>query len=322
MKTSLPKTTTVVTLLTLVGLASVVVIGQQQQKVRKVTRVARPNFDETDYSDVYFDNVADGLVGKRPASSAESTSIASNSANSSTGESGTPTTQFSWSAVISGPTLEDEVKSLVKKLNETLTTPVKFRTSYNDVNQTFAELSLCFAVIRQFDDEVRWKSDAANALAAMQRAVVNSRTSTDKAYAYCNQRKFELTDLIRGESFPEIEKPSDEIDWSNVIDRSPAMVRLELSDQQLKQWTADESVFQENVDKILHESELVSTIATVIAMEGMDDTEDDGYLEFCTSMGTAANETVAAVKVNDYETASLSANLMSQSCSNCHEEWR
>lgn len=288
----------------------------QQKKVRRVVRVARPTFEENNWQDIYFEDVDSALVGARPEiSEPEAPTVAANESESSTSTG-------AWSDVVSSSTLEDEAKSLVQKLNTTLTSPVKFKTSYTDVNQIFSELALVFAIIQQYDGDVRWKDDAPNALAAMQRAAVNSRNSSDASYEYCNLRKFELTDLIRGENYPQIETPSETIDWTNVIDRSPSMIRLQISDDQIKQWTAAEDEFESNTDKIFHEAQWVSAIARVIAMEDMDDTDDDGYLEFCGSMEEAAKETVDAVKLNDYGRASKYANLMSQSCSNCHEEWK
>lgn len=305
-------------LISVIGVAGVVAIGQER-KVRKVTRVNRPTFTDADWQSLYFADINEALIGERPAALEAPIELAGNDANSSSADANR---KFAWSEYVSAVTIEDEVKSLVQKLNVDLTTPVKFKTSYIDVNQTFSELALCFALIQDFDADVRWKDSSANAFAAVQRATVSSRSSTDQSYAYCNSRKFELTDLVRGESFGEIEKPSDTVDWSDVIDRSPAMVRLEVSDNQLKEWTANQSVFESNVDKILHEAEWVAAIAEVIAKEGMSDADDDGYVEFCKSMGAAARETVEAVKTNDFEKASKYANLMSQSCSNCHEEWR
>ena len=104
--------------------------------------------------------------------------------------------------------------------------------------------------------------------------------------------------------------------------RTETMVRLQRSDELLKAWTADAAVFAKQKKKIIQEAQWVAAIAEVIAKEGMDDADVDDYVEFCSGMKSAAQETVAATKLDNFEGASKAANLVSQSCNNCHEEWR
>lgn len=303
-----------------------VVFAQQEdakpkKKIRKVTRAARPTFDEPK-DDVWFNDVfKDGLVGPRPdASQAQAAAkVASTTKSSdSDAESSTP----GWKALIDGSTIEDEIKSLNQELAKSVTTPVKFKTAYNDVRQTMAILSMAFAIVREYDGEVRWKDHAGAAQAALEQASNNARVNTQQAFNYCNARKFDLEDLVRGGSFAEVEKVPNEIDWGEVVGRSETMVRLEQSDTLLKEWTADEATFANQKAKIISEAQWVAAIAEVIAKEGMDDADVDEYVEFCVAMKDAAVNTASAAKNDDFEAASKFANLVSQSCNNCHEEWR
>ncbi len=292
---------------------------QQRKKIRKVKRVAKPTFDDSK-RDLYFKDIAEGLVGDRPTTDMQN-KIAS--AETAAGQKTTdPANSADWSTLIDGTTLEDEIKSLNQALAKTVTTPVKFKTTYNDVRQTMALLSMSFAIVREYDSEVRWQDHAPAAQAALQKAETNARSNSQQAFNYCNARKFDLEDLVRGGSFAESEKPADELDWSEVIGRSETMQRLETSDELLKEWTADEKTFAQQKSKIISEAQWVAAIAEVIAKEGMDDADVDEYLAFCVAMKEAATQTVTAAKSDDFEAASKFANLISQSCNNCHEEWR
>ena len=295
---------------------------QTPKKIRKVTRVAKPTFDGSKKGIYFKDVFKDGLVGDRPgkAQAAAAAAVASNVAGETAEESEVSST--GWSSIIDGPTIEDEVKSLNQALAKSVTTPVKFKTTYNEVRQTMAVLSMSFAIIREFDGEVRWKDHARAAQAALQKAATNARNNTDQTFNYCNARKFDLQDLVRGGSFTEIEKPSDELDWSDVIGRSETMKRLEKSDELLKEWTADKSTFAKQKNRIISEAQWVAAIAKVIARENMDDADSDDYIAFCKAMEKAAVETVSATRNDDFDVASKSANLISQSCNNCHDEWR
>jgi hypothetical protein len=308
----------------LLGIFLASVVAQEesskpQKRIRKVKRVAKPTFDGRK-SDLYFKDVTEGLVGDRPtADMPNKIASAGTAAAQGTDDSDKST---GWSTLIDGTTIEDEIKSLNQALAKTVTTPVKFKTTYNDVRQTMALLSMSFAIVREYDSEVRWKEHAPAAQAALQQAETNARSNSDKAFNYCNARKFDLEDLVRGGSFAESEKPAEELDWSEVIGRSETMQRLETSDELLKEWTADEKTFAKQKSKIISEAQWVAAIAEVIAKEGMDDADVDEYLEFCVAMKDAATQTVTATKSDDFEAASKFANLISQSCNNCHEEWR
>ena len=292
---------------------------QPQKKIRKVIRAARPKFDETK-NDIWFKDVyAEGLVGQRPSSDEAAKQVAeagaAKDADSDSDGSG-------WSALIDGPTIEDEIKSLNQELAKSVTTPVKFKTAFNDVRQTTAMLSMSFAIIREYNGEVRWKEHAAAAQAALAQASVTARSNDQTAFNYCNARKFDLEDLVRGGSFAKVEKVPDELEWGDVVGRTETMIRLQRSDELLKEWTADKKTFTEKKAKLITEAQWVAVIADVIAKEGMDDADVEDYVAFCVAMKEAANNTISAAKNDDFESASKSANLVSQSCNNCHEEWR
>ena len=312
--------------LLLVGGLSVSVVAQQndrqpKKKTRQVTRVARPDFSKPK-PDVWFKDVfEEGLVGQRPAGS-NSAAVASNGGGDNASSEGDAASGSGWAALIDGGAIESEIKSLNLELAKGVTSPVKFKTTYNDVRQTTSILSMAFAIVRQYDGDVRWKDHAAAAQAAFAKATINARSNADTSFNYCNGRKFELEDLIRGGSFPEIEKPPAELDWSDVVGRTETMVRLQRSDDLLKQWTADADTFAKQKTKIIQEAQWVAAIAEVIAKEGMDDADVDEYVDFCDQMKDAASQTVAAAKLDNFEATSKAANLVSQSCNNCHEEWR
>ncbi|QEG23060.1 hypothetical protein [Mariniblastus fucicola] len=293
--------------------------AEPPKKIRKVQRVAKPSF-ETPKDDVYFQNIfEDGIVGERPESSSAANMAASGDANA---EDNAAANSTGWSMLIDGTTIEDEIKSLNQALAKSVTSPVKFKTAYNDVRQSMSLLSMSFAIIREYDGEVRWKDHAAAAQAALQQAATNARSNTVQAFNYCNARKFDLEDLVRGGSFAEIEKPPEELQWSDVIGRNETMERLGTSDELLKQWTADQQTFSKQRDDIISEAQWVAAIAAVIAQEGMDDADVDEYVAYCDAMKKSALDTVAAAKSDDFEAASKFANLVSQSCNNCHEDWR
>jgi hypothetical protein len=308
------------------GLAS---YFQEQRKIRQVTRVARPEFSPADWDGIYFENLFEqGLVGPRPqalpAAGAGTPGAAANSvAPGGAGQSVEPSSgDGNWTRLISANTLEDEIKAIQAALANDITTPVRFRSDYAKVHRSFSMLSLLFAIVSQYSDEVRWKSDASAAQVSFWQAAANSRVGTQQAFESCRRRLEILTELVRGGKFTGEEKPREDFDWSNVVDRNPLMHRLQGSLDQLKTGTSSQEEFKKRLAELRHESELVAAIGWVLAQENMTDADDDDYRQHSLEMQQFASLVVQAVAALDYKSAAAAVNRISQSCDSCHADWR
>lgn len=293
----------------------------KSQTIKRVKRAARPSFNEGASKDILFKDVyAEGTVGERPdvsALSAETNIAALGASDGQVTQSGD-----AWSQIIDASVIEDEVKSLQQELNTLVTTPVLFQTKYNDVNERFEVLSMLFAIIRQYDGDIRWDEQAPTAQFLFQQAAVSSRAGTAKGFQYCKARKEDLQELVRGGSIAAGGQIPDSIDWSVAANRSPIMVRLETANEDLKRMTSSESEFKAHSEEVFRLSNLVAAMAKVIVQEGMPESEEESYVEFGDQMKSASLELKSAVKLNDFQAASKAANAVSQSCADCHSEWR
>ena len=298
--------------------------ANQPKTVRRVKRAARPVFKD-DSSDLFFKNVyAEGTVGERPDISTlnkSSTALASSGKNSGDGgDSDSPSD--AWSQIVDATVIEDEVKSLQQELNQLVTTPVIFQTKYDEVNKRFEMLSMLFAIIRQYDGDIRWNEQAPAAQVLFQKAAVASRNGAAKGFQYCKARKEDLQELVRGGSIVSNEQVPESVDWETAANRSPIMEQLEVTNDELKKMTSSESEFKSNTATIYHQSNLLAAMAKVIIQNGMPDAEEEGYVEFGRQMETASMQLKSAVKLNDFQSASTAANAVSKSCADCHDEWR
>lgn len=301
---------------------------QQAETVRRVKRIRRPVFDAEKATTPFFgDLYAEGTVGPRPDIDPQqnSGSFANGNGQSTGGKSaGTPGGPESdpWSQIIDAAVIEDEVKSLQQQLNALVTTPVVFQTKFNEVNHRFWMLSMLFAIIRQYDGQVRWDQHAPTAQVLFQQAAVASRTGTLKGFQYCKSRKEDLELLVRGGSIAADDNVDPNVDWETAADRSPIMVQLEMANDALKRMTSNASEFQANAERIFHHSNLVAAMAKVILQSGMPESEEESYAEFSIAMQTAALQLKSSVKNNDFAAALSAANAVSQSCADCHAQWR
>ena len=301
----------------------------QDTKIKRVTRVAKPDFSKGERDPIYFADVfRDGLVGQLPqdlAAAAGGTvdtpnrSLANQSVKSSGGEQAS---EAKWSPLISAETIENEIKAIQIQLVADITTPVRFRSDYIKSHRGFSMLSMLFAIILQYENDIRWKSDAGAAQVSFWQAAANARVGTPQAFESCRRRLDLLTDLIRGGKFAGDEKPQEDFDWSSVVDRNPLMHRLETSMDTLKTTTSNQNEFEKERDTVKHEGELVAAIALVLIQEYMTDADDEGYQEHSNQMLQFARNLKQAVESNQFTTVQQAVNQISQSCDSCHSDWR
>ena len=294
----------------------------EKRPPRKVKRVARPEFKRQDWDATYFEDLfAEGLVGERPDfGAAKSNPDKMNAGNADVSNGGG---EFAWSKVIDRQVIEDEIKRIQIQLEKEVTTPGKFATEYGKARQSFAMLSMLFGIVREYDGDVRFKEYAAHAQKAFAEAAATSRTGTPQAYNKAKQTKLDLQELVRGGKFPTDGKIDPDQNWSAIIDRSPIMERLEVAyGERLKPWTASAGAFRSNQEEVLHEASIVAAMAEVMMREGMLDADDEDYVALSREMATGSRDAISATKANNYDAASKAVNLVGQSCSNCHEDYR
>lgn len=310
-------------------------LGWQQDPVikpRKVERAARPVFSEKDVEGIFFaDLFRDGLVGDRPMvvgnQSLAGTPTAGNVPAAPVGTATEPDSSTSpaaeaWSGLLTREALENEIKRLQIELETRVTTPGKFSSEYSQAHHAFAMLATWFSILHEYDGEVRWKASSGQIVATMIRASINTRTASADAFRYATQVKQSLTDMIRGESFASQEKAVDTIDWSQAVERSELMVRLDELSERLAQSTANDKEFAAKSAEILQGAGAVAALARVLTRPGVADADDEGYAAYAVAMQKAGTDLVGATRLADLTAAQNAVNSLRQSCDNCHSEWR
>ena len=298
-------------------------LADAQDRRKPITRAKRPVFQARDKSDFFNDIFKDALVGERPADFGSTKVVKSSNPNTGTPEEEV-SSGFAWTSLISPESIQDEVKSIRISLDKTITTPNSFRSGGSKIARVeYTMLGMLFGVINEYDGEVKWKKNAAGARDAFARCAANASTSTDQAYQQAKSRKLDLGDLLNGASvtFNPVEEKKNQ--WGNICDRTPLMIRLKKSyGEVLKPFTANESDFKANVDKIKREAELVAVMARVLTMEGLDDSEDEDYCGYSERMKIGALDLLGAIKANDFDKAGSAVGVIDKACNACHEDWQ
>ena len=209
-------------------------------------------------------------------------------------------------------------------LQQSVTTPGRFSGGgYREVRKQFSELAALFAVIQNYDGQVRWKQQAAQARDAFARAAANAKVTSSQAFNDAKQRKLDCEELVRGGTLASNKPASPENDWENICDRAPLMQKFTGSyDEGLLIWTSNASEFEKNLANVKREAELLKLFAKVLTQEGMEDAGDDDYEAYCSQLGNAADGVLQAVINKDAKAARTATSLVGKSCADCHEDYR
>jgi hypothetical protein len=229
-----------------------------------------------------------------------------------------------WPEIISRTVLEDEVKALRINIDKNVTTPADFAgRGHKQVRRDFSLLATLFAVIDDYEGEVRWKRDAAVARDLFARAAANAKAgASPNVYKEAKERKLDLQGLVGGGSLTGREAEP-ETDWMTVADHAALMQRLESGFQgKLSGWVSNDRTFASNTDGLLHEAEMIALIGKLLALEEMEYSEEEEYVAFAKRMSEAARGIASAVQEGAYERARAASAELGQACSECHDSYR
>jgi hypothetical protein len=309
-------------LIAAIGLVLILAVIAGGQGRQAANRAKLPSFDSAKTNRIFFPDVFSRLEGERPAN--PNVQIAQTPASVAPGSDDTSAGQaYAWSKLISASTIEDEVKAIKVATDKNITTPQDFAgRGYKEVRRDFSVLAMLFAIINEFDGDVRFKKDAAAARDIFARTASNAKAGNNNVYNEAKKRKDELLDLINGAALT-AKAEAEENDWTKVADRSPLMQRLEAAqEKKLAKWTSSTDAFSEEIENVLREAEIIAAISEVLTREGMEDADDEAYVGFANLMKRSALDVVAAVKSNNAEQARRATGEIAKACSDCHDNYR
>ncbi|HAY82382.1 MAG TPA: hypothetical protein DCY79_21450 [Planctomycetaceae bacterium] len=312
--------------LLLTCLPGVLLLAQKRGK-SPVRRAQTPEFQQATNNVFYADLFGEGspLSGERPAN-AGAAAVApptSNGGGGGTAPASSAGGVFAWTKVISAATIEDEIKALKLELDKDVTRPSSFTGGGNRKCRThFSILAMLFAIVGEYDGDVRWKEFGPAARDIFARVAANCKTNTRTVFDESKKRKDELQDLIGGGGLSAKDGEA-AADWSKVADRSPLMKKIDqIMKEKLQPWTANANDFKANSGEIVHQAEIIAAVAEVLTREGMEDAGDEDYDGFSIRMRDASRQIVDAVKLKNDENARKAVGEIMKSCSECHESYR
>lgn len=273
---------------------------------------------------VFFDDAFATLEGERPDFAALGSGGRTNATKPGGAEVGpAPPVGFAWSALVSPDTLADEIKDMKGRIAAAVASASDFKGGgYDEARVGFGTIALAFAVIAEHDGDVRWKKDAEQARDLFARVGSNCKVGTAQSLAEAKARVDDLASLLDGSAIEAKAEREEDFKWSQVAGRPALMSRLEVADGLVAAATASKDEFTKQVERFLHEVELVAMIGESIRRPDYEYHDDEAYLGHAAVMRDAAVRARAAALKGDYDAARAAAAAMKKSCDTCHGDYR
>jgi hypothetical protein len=296
---------------------TVLALGIAASSVSAQERAAPPTFTDADL-EPFFPDAREALVGERPTAAG----VERNSAQPA-GANGGQDNAFRWSDIIDAEALDTEVKRIASRLAAPLANPAAFKSDgHNACRAEFAWLAALFAVIEDYDGEVRWQRDAGALREAFARASANARVASDQSYTEATRRRDELADVIRGSQLGGEEPPPLE-KWSALAERKLLMQRMQRALQEgVNPRLANDREFAGAAADVQQEAQVLALLAELIRREDYEFWDDETFRTYSQDLGNAAADLSQAAADGNYEAARAAVGRVSQSCAACHDGYR
>ncbi len=294
------------------------------------TRAKPPKFPKS-VVDLFSTDAKESLSGERPdfqKGGAPSGNVAAGGTPSdgSGSESGSLPNLGggAWSKMISSDTLEGEIKFYKILLGDDAKTPGAFKAGgVKKVRKFFSEYAALFAIISEYDGDVKWKNNAVAAREIFGRCASNCKAATDAQFQEAKRATEDLETMIGGGSINGPAGADPKNAWPKVADRRILMQRMEdLHQVDITAWTANENDFKKNADKIVREAELMTALCEISIKPGYEYADDKEFMGLARILQKACMDEVEAAKSKNYDAARKAVSIGTATCAKCHSGYR
>lgn len=286
-------------------------------------RAPKPKFTPDATKGIFFDSLGKAIPNGRPKLTdlrkTKSIIIAAGptGAEQPDGQASGP-----WDGLITAASIEDEIKRVKLRYDSVVTQPGPFKSGgYQDARLNLMVMSSLFAVITEYNGDVRWKKDAAVARDRLGRTAFNCNAGSTQVFNEAKTRKEDLQDLMSGTGL-RTGKSEGSNDWASIADRSPMMEYAEELRESLRTATSNADAIKSDPNDVRRPAELLAVLGKILTKEGMDEYDDPDYVALSEAMTKAAQDVTRGLELKDYDAVRKAVGAVTQSCDACHEQYR
>ncbi len=226
-------------------------------------------------------------------------------------------TATDWASLLPAADLDQQVRAVMAELAENSRDVQTYNNSYLSIPPVATELAALFAVGARYEEGVPW-SDSAAALAQKAQQIV----ATDLRRGAGGQKQVAdplgtLDSLLNGGG----RGSGGTVEFSKATDFSLLMKRFERGKESLKSLASSEPLLESNREAVQREARVLAILSEISADESLEWGSDQDFAALSRRMTTAASATAEAAG-KDFDTFDAARRQLSQTCLNCHGEYR
>jgi hypothetical protein len=285
------------------------------------------------YKDVYFDNPLEvaSAKGVTPAVP-NTTDVPPEDPGTSTPPPATADTPkpaggaVAWDTIISADMLNAEFKTLRNQFKQRLSSLGSYNSSYLELPMFGMSLAVLSEIGRQHSGDLRWKENAKyiRVLGAEIAEICGGAGARGrKSYDQVNKNFLRISDILDGNTPPELPDADDEAAFVDFADMGYLMKRLKLSMDWMQSNTGSEDSFKDNGDSAKREVTVIAAIAHVFSLDSLGYADDDPvFTNHAKAMRDNAKKMFEAVESKDFSAYDTLRSKVDQECTTCHMGYR
>lgn len=225
-----------------------------------------------------------------------------------------------WKEILPMETLVEEVKLLRGKLTGNLSTLATFNQNTKSISVDGAILSAMAAIVTVHPDPVSWK-DNAHIVRDLGYEVSMKAEGTGRTPFQATLEPFEKAMIVvDGGTPPQIDSEP-VVPFADVVYRSEAMKRIEVSFSGLKSNINTEARMKEDPVGVERELRVITALAAMIGTEDYDSAEEAKYQEYVKTFISGGLSGVDAIKIGNFDGFQAALNQIQKTCAECHQQY-
>lgn len=227
-----------------------------------------------------------------------------------------------WATLLPADVLTAEVNRIRERFAPKLESVATFNSSLLDFPPYAAELAALAGIATEHSGDLPWKQNAKYVRDLAAEMLKDQLQRGQKSYEQVNEPFKKILPLLEGKQPDGLAETDDATDFAMTADFGYLMRRFEAGQNYLRTTGGSESVFKQNTSDLRRETRVLAALSEVVASEDYGYGDDQKFQNYAASMTKAALDAAAAAESGEFQKFDLAVSTMSQSCTQCHQEYR
>lgn len=275
--------------------------------------------------DAFFDNpleiVANSAVVASPAGEMPAAPATTANDTPAPGDSVAASGGGGLSELIPMDNVQSEVKKIQNRLKASLQGQGTYNGNYKDISVDGSVMAAMAGIALQHSGEASWKANAP-VIRDLGLELADAAVGLGKDNYEKSKAAYEKLESVFGGSVPaDAPKGDPKRPIHEAASRTGLMKRIEKARNHLRDNINTEAKLKSDVEGVLHETLIITTLGKMVAMEGYESADESDYQDYANALINGGKEASAAVKDQSFQKFTEAMNKVNKSCDQCHANY-